>query len=300
MKYAFALSINILIIVACCFAAEGKEKPMDQLKATLLKKTSEIEGTFAISFRDLNTGDTLFINERESFHAASTMKTPVMIEIFRIIKEGRLHLEDKVAVKNEFKSIVDSSVYSLDFKDDSDTALYGFIGATVPVLELIQRMVTLSSNLATNLLMEIVGAPNVTATMHSLGAHGIQVLRGVEDGKAYRAGLNNTATARDLMIIYEALAKKTVVDEGSCDQMLSILFDQRHNDKFPALLPKEVKVAHKTGSITGIEHDSGIVYLPNGKLYVLVVLSKGLKSNEEGNRVISELSKIVYDFVTAD
>ncbi|MEO9077359.1 MAG: serine hydrolase, partial [Gelidibacter sp.] len=146
----------------------------------------------------------------------------------------------------------------------------------------------------------LVDAKNTTATMRDLGAKNIQVLRGVEDQKAYDQGLSNSTTARDLMIIMEAIANHTAGNQKDCDAMLSILKDQEHNDIIPLYLPKAVKVAHKTGNITGVHHDSGIVYLPNGRAYVLVLLSKNLKDFDKGTDQLAKISKTIYDYVVVE
>jgi beta-lactamase class A len=125
----------------------------------------------------------------------------------------------------------------------------------------------------------------------------IEVLRGVEDMKAYEKGLNNTVTAFDLMLIYEAIADKKIVNEKACEAMIDILLDQKLNYIIPAKLPKDVKVAHKTGSIDGIEHDSGIVFLPDGRSYVLVFLSKDLNDNKAGIKAGAKISEMIYKFM---
>ena len=160
-------------------------------------------------------------------------------------------------------------------------------------------MIIASSNLSTNLIIELVDAKKVTQTMRELGAKDIQVLRGVEDGKAYSKGLNNTTTAYDLQIIFEHIANETAVDKLSSEKMISILSDQKYNEIIPALLPKNVNVAHKTGSITGVQHDSGIIFLPDGRKYVLVLLSKNLKDEKEGVKVMAEVSRMVYDLIVS-
>ena len=273
---------------------------MDALKQALEAEFQKTTGTFALAFEQLATGDRLLINEREMFHAASTMKTPVMVEVFKQASEGTFRLDDSLLVKNEFKSIVDGSPYSLDLKDDSDDAMYQLIGKRATIRTLLHHMITVSSNLATNILIELVGARNVTATTRALGADSITVLRGVEDGKAFQQGLNNVTNAFDLMLIFKAIAQKTAVDSAACNAMLETLFKQEFNTKIPALLPPIVRVAHKTGNITGVEHDSGIVYLPDGSSYVLVLLSKNLKDNKEGVAVLAKVSRMVFDHVSSE
>lgn len=251
----------------------------------------------AVAFHDLSTGAQILINEREMFHAASTMKTPVMIELFRQADKRERRLGDSILVKNSFSSIVDGSPYSMDLTDDSDDSVYELIGKRVTVRDLIYQMITVSSNLATNILIEIADARNVTGAMRLLGADSIQVLRGVEDLKAFDAGLNNRTTAHDLMMIFKALADGSAASASSCKEMLDILGDQKFRDMIPGELPPDTRVAHKTGSITGVQHDGGVVFLPDGRKYVLVILSKDLKDREQGVRAIAEISRMIYDNV---
>lgn len=252
---------------------------------------------FAVAFKDLGTGKTFFWNEKEVFHAASTMKTPVMIEAYKQVKQGRFAINDPVLVKNNFSSIVDGSVYTLDSTDDSEHDLYLHIGKKLPLRDLLFRMITMSSNLATNIVIELVGAKNVTATMRSLDAKDIQVLRGVEDKKAFEKGMSNTTTAYDLMLIMEHIARGTAVDQASCDDMLDILMSQHFKRVIGGKLPADVKVANKTGAFKGVRHDSGIVFLPDGRKYVIVLLSRGIEDDEQSAAALAEVSGIVYEEV---
>ena len=270
---------------------------LDAVQRDIEKTLKFVDGTFAVAFESLDGQGHLLLNEKMMFHAASTMKTPVMIEVYRQSKTGAFSLDDNLVVSNEFKSIVDGSSYQLDLKDDSDDSMYKKLGAKVSIRELLHHMTTVSSNLATNLLMDLVGAKQVTATMRSLGASDIEVLRGVEDGKAFDKGLNNRTTALDLLVIMRAIARGEAVDSAASQEMLEILLDQKFNELIPRLLPPDVRVAHKTGSITGVEHDSGVVLLPDGRKYVLVILSKDLKDVEAGKKAIALVSRRVYDFM---
>ena len=161
-------------------------------------------------------------------------------------------------------------------------------------------MIVSSSNLATNMIIELVGAKNVNQTMRNLGAKDIAVLRGVEDIKAYEKGMNNTTTAYDQMLIYSQLAEGKIAGAESTQSMINILLEQEHNEIIPARLPKEVKVAHKTGYITGIQHDAGIVFLPDGRKYVLVLLSKDLQDEKAGVEVLARVSEIIYNAVAGN
>lgn len=291
---AFFLMLTCLWLSAC-----QSKAPLDMLKEEVNKTLAGQEGVFAVAFKDLTSGETLMINEHEPFHAASTMKTPVLIEVYKQVAEGKHALTDSIVVKNEFKSIVDGSPFSLDIGEDSEEQLYNQIGKKRTLYDLVYDMIIVSSNLATNLVIELVDAQKVTQTMRSLGADNIQVLRGVEDQKAFDAGLNNTTTAYDLMVIFEKLALGQAVSPQADQQMIDILLDQKFNEIIPALLPTGVKVAHKTGSITGVQHDSAIVLLPDGKKYVLITLSKELKDKEKGIQAMAKVSELIYHHVNS-
>ena len=225
------------------------------------------------------------------------MKTPVMIEVFKQANEGRFSLSDSIAIKNTFKSIVDGSEFSLDSAEDSEKKLYALTSTKRTLDSLVYDMIIVSSNLATNIIIELVDAKKVTQSMRDLGANDIQVLRGVEDDKAFSEGLINSTTPYDLMVIFEKMANGETVSKQASDAMIDILLDQRFNTIIPANLPNDVKVAHKTGSINGVHHDSGIVFLPDGRKYVLVILSKNLKDEDAATAVMANVSEIIYKHV---
>jgi beta-lactamase class A len=289
-----SLLSSLLFFTACQPAADDG---LQQLQQELEDLIAGQPGTIAVAFRDVNRPDVqVLINEKEVFHAASTMKTPVMIELYKKAAAGVLAMEDSVLIVNEFYSIVDSSRYSMELGEDSEEKLYGLIGQKATVYDLTYDMIIYSSNLATNILIGLADAKAVTQTMRDMGANDIQVLRGVEDGKAFRQGLNNTTTAYDLMLLFEQLGKRTAVNPEADEAMIRILLDQKFNDAIPALLPKEVKVAHKTGWITRVRHDSGLVVLPDGRQYTLVILTKDWESDEATTQVMAQISKAVYDY----
>jgi beta-lactamase class A len=290
MKIATPLFVLSLIVAAC-----STNRSIDDLRNDIVSKLDSLNAKYAVAFRDVQTGEELIINGHDMFHAASTMKTPVMIELYKQASEGRFSLDDSILVHTEFNSIVDST-FSLSPGDDSDSSLYLLVGKKHPISALLYLMIIKSSNLATNILIELVDAKKVTQTMRDMGANDILVLRGVEDGKAFRAGLNNQTSAYDLMLIFDQLARRSVVTAQSSEDMIDILLDQAFNDMIPALLPKDVKVAHKTGWITGLHHDSGIVILPDGRQYVLVLLTSNLKDEETAVRAMAEVSGMIYDY----
>ncbi|KAA3660513.1 MAG: serine hydrolase [Calditrichaeota bacterium] len=294
LKTPFFPILILLIILSC------EKKPVPSLRSEFLNKqishlVDSLNAEIAVAFHDIETGQEFYYNEKSMLHAASTMKVPVMIEIFRMAERGEVQLDEKIEVKNSFYSIVDSSIFSLDINEDGGEALYDSTGKQVAIRDLIYDMITRSSNLATNLLIALADAKNVTATMRKFGAENIQVLRGVEDIKAFRKGWSNYTDAYDMAVIMRAIATSTAASEESCKEMIDILGAQFYRKKIPAGLPDSVHVVNKTGSITAISHDCAIVYPPQRKPYVLVVLTKGIAEPAVAENAIAAISKSIYN-----
>jgi beta-lactamase class A len=266
------------------------------LAGQVRQRIAQVPGAqVAVYYRRLSDGDSLAIDADTVYHAASTMKVPVMIELFHVIDTGRLRLDQPVLVTNQFTSIVDGSPFSADSADDSDSTLYHEIGHRVPLQRLMDLMIQKSSNLATNTVIELVGAKRVDSAAHALGVTRMRVLRGVEDGKAFKLGLNNVTTARDLGILMRAIAQDRAGTKKSCAAMRNILFGQEFHDEIPAGLPPGTRVAHKTGWITGQLHDGAIVYPNDGASpYVLVVLTRGIADEKVAQATIADISRLVY------
>lgn len=254
--------------------------------------------TVAVSYHDLETNESLGINDDSVFHAASTMKVPVMIEVLRQAQTGAFSLDQGILLVNQFSSIADGSSYALNAGSDGDTALYSRVGERVTVRDLMQRMITRSSNLATNQLIALTGAAKVNAMARTLGARRIQVLRGVEDQKAFDRGMNNTTTSGDLAVLLLAIERGQVLSPASSAEMREILLAQEFNEKIPAGLPAGTRVAHKTGEITAVSHDAGVVYPEGRKPYVIVVLTKGLRESRASSALIADISRLVYAHAT--
>jgi beta-lactamase class A len=294
-----ALAVGLLA-VTCATRAPAQRESADALATAIRTRIASVPGAqVAVSYRDLANGDSLDISASEDFHAASTMKIPVMLEVLRSIEAGHLGLDQGILLVNRFHSIVDGSPYSLDAGDDSDSLVYTLVGQRVPVRELMERMIVRSSNLATNALIALVGADRANATAHALGASHIRVLRGVEDIKAYDAGLNNTTTSADLAVLLEKIERGDALAPASVRLMKEILLQQQFNDEIPAGLPPGTPVAHKTGSITATLHDAAIVYPPNRKPYVLVVLTRNIPQEKTAQQLIADISRLTWNHATS-
>jgi len=250
------------------------------------------EATVAVAVRDKSTQTSVDILTDREFHAASTMKVPVQIEVWRRIQEGILSPDSTLEVKNLFQSIVDGSSYRIE--DDSDDAIYERLGEQMTISELVYQMITVSSNLATNLLIDFLGAESIQTTVDSLGASGMRVLRGVEDIKAFELGLSNSTTAHALATLMESISQGKAVDSLADQKIVEVLMEQKFNEMIPAGLPPEALVAHKTGQITEIHHDAAIVYSPNTPPYVLIILIEGIEDEDQSAILGAEITKTVH------
>ena len=282
----------LAILLALCTATLDANGALSE---AIQKRIAASDADVAVALRTLDGQIELLIQPDVPFHAASTMKVPVMIELFRQAAEGLIPLDTPIAVRNEFHSIVDGSVYKLSEGDDSDVDVYAKVGETMTPRQLCEAMITVSSNLAANILIEKLGAENIQRTVHAMGADGMKVLRGVEDDKAFEKGLNNATTARSLLVMLTKIAQGEAVSPIASRAMADMLSRQRFRDGIPAQLPEGTRVAHKTGNITKIHHDAAIVYGP--RPFVLVVLVRGIEDQKVSGPLIAAIARTAYDAI---
>jgi beta-lactamase class A len=286
------LAVLLLVSPARTAPAQQPSTLAERLAARMARAPARAVGLY---YRGLVGPDSVLIGANLRFHAASTMKVPVMIQLFRDADAGLLRLDDSLTVHVAFPSLVEGQAFVVGRKDDSDSTLYAWEGRNRSVRDLLELMITRSSNLATDILIERVGAARAQTSARALGAWSIQVLRGVEDGLAYRAGLNNTTTARDLGVLLLAIAQGRAASRAACDSMLAILGRQEFNEGIPTGVPPGTRVAHKTGWVGEVVyHDAAIVYPAHGAAYVLTVLTGGIKEDSVAHNLVADLSRMVY------
>jgi len=291
------VAVSAIVLAMTATAAGESQVPASRLSAAraqieqLIQQSGAADVAVVWQPLDAKPGEAIRIHDTARFHAASTMKVPVMIELFRQVDAGKLKLDDTLVVSNQFHSILDGSPYTLSATEDSDGEVYKSIGKPMSYRDLCEAMITVSSNLAANVLIEKLSAKAIQATVDRLGASGMQVLRGVEDQKAFDAGKNNTTDAAGLARLLEAIAHGDAASRQSSATMVEILKRQTFNNGIPAGLPPDTPVAHKTGTITAVHHDAGIVYAM--RPYILVVLTRGLADEKTSDALIAKISGAV-------
>lgn len=235
----------------------------------------------------------------EWMHAASTIKVPVLVGVFAAVADGDLTLESRVRVRNKFYSVVDGKAFRVESGRDANAEVHAYIGKTMKLVELARHMIATSSNLATNLLLDAVGIDRVRRTLEELGVRGVELLRGVEDEQAYEAGINNRVTAEGLTQVLRLIEERKALSTEACDRMLEILHEQEFRSGIPAGLPDDARVANKTGEISTVTHDAGLVYLRGRKPYALTILTEWMPDRTSGRReTLASISRAIYDRLT--
>ena len=252
----------------------------------------------AVAAYDFEHHTTWSLNSDRWFHAASTIKVPVLLAVYDAIQQKRLESYSRVHVRNRFLSVVDGSPFRVSSSRDANSDVHNAIGKMMTVRELAEHMIVTSSNLATNLLLDVVGIEPARATLARLHLSGIDLQRGVEDEASWEAGINNRVTATGLCAAMRLIEEGKAISKEASAAMLGILHQQRFRSGIPAGLPDDARVAHKTGEMSTDAHDAGIVYLDGRDAYVVVILTEWGTGVDGRQRTIAKISRAVYDYMT--
>jgi beta-lactamase class A len=278
-------------------SADPRERALRHRIETIEKESAA--KCIAVALHDSETGLELHYHADRWFHAASTIKVPILLGVFAAIDRGELLPHSRVHVRNRFLSVVGEVPFRVESGRDSNSAVHNAIGKMMRVDELAYHMITTSSNLATNLLLGVIGPASVNETLRQLHVNeGIDLKRGVEDELAFEKRINNMVTANGLLRILVMLADGKAFSPALSRRMMDILHGQEFNQGIPARLPKGARVAHKTGEISTVAHDAGVVYLPKRKPYSLVILTEWDTGTSGRSRMIATISHTIYETLT--
>jgi beta-lactamase class A len=278
--------------------------PLDA-PAELHARFAELEATaharsMGIAISDLQSGAKFTYHADRWFHAASTIKLAILVGVYGAIHRGDLLPQSRVHVRNRFLSAYDGSPYRVRVDRDANAEVHRQIGRTMRVSELAEHMITSSSNLATNLLLDLVGLDVLQQTLDVFGLEGLDLRRGVEDERAFEHGINNRVTANGLVGLLTLIGEERAFSPTLSRQMLDVLHGQHFKSGIPAGLPREARVAHKTGEISTIAHDAGLVYLPDRKPYALAILTEWDPSTPGRSATIAAASYLSYAALIGD
>lgn len=255
----------------------------------------------AVALHDLETGATAVVDGDRPFHAASTMKLGVLVGLLDAVAAGQYTLDDRLHVRNRFLSAADGAPFRVEAGRDANAVVHARRGRTLPLGTLAEHMIQTSSNLATNLLVDLLGVEAVQEATARWGGAGVEVRRGVEDERAFEAGIVNTATAEGLVGLLVGIEEGAGLSDDLRQFALDVLFGQEFSSGIPAGLPDDAgaRVAHKTGSISTVQHDAGLVYLPDRRPYAVAILTEWDADVTDGRReAVAACSRAVYAHVT--
>lgn len=246
-----------------------------------------LAGTFSIWAGPMDGPAALSHRADEQHYAASTMKLALVMAAYRRVDAGTLDLDDAVTIHSDFESVTGQARFEMDRSDDSDEDVWSRIGTEVALRWLANRAIVRSSNLATNLVLEAVGLPAVAETLAVIGTTNTVIARGIEDAPAREIGIQNLVTAADLALTLRELAARRAASTRSCQEVLDTLAAQQINDAIPPGLPAGTKVAHKSGWVTDVSHDAGIIYPQDAAPYILAVCTTSQLTEEDSLTLIA-------------
>jgi len=244
---------------------------------------NDINANVSVVIKNLNNDELIQINPNNVFPSASTIKLVIMSELLRQVKENKLSLDQTIVLTDKMKTAGDGILKELN------------TGHECTLQEILVLMIIISDNMATNILIDIVGVDNVNIMAQELGLRRTRLQRKMMDSVAAKCGRDNYTSAYDMLHILELIYKGKNIDKYYSSIMLDILKKQQVSGRLNLYLPKDIVIAHKTGGLDKLEHDVGIIYLPNCE-YIICVLTNQLKSNKDGREIIGKISKMVYQF----
>lgn len=284
---------------------QGTADPLDAVLDARLREISERIPTaiLGVSVFDYLSGLSWNFNGDRWFHAASVIKLALLIALFDARDQGRFKLGSRLHVRNRFLSVADGKPFRIDASRDADADVHAAVGRTMKVRQLARRMIVTSSNLATNLLINLVGIEAARESLARIGIEGVDLCRGVEDDRAFELGISNRMTPQGAIGVLRTIVAARGISPESADEMQTILLDQQFSGTIVPGLPENVrpvaKVAHKTGEISTITHDAGAVFMPGRPPYLVAIFVESTGDAKERQEVGVAASTAVYECVAA-
>ncbi|HHW57093.1 serine hydrolase [Thermoanaerobacter thermohydrosulfuricus] len=243
-----------------------------ELKNNIQALISQYPGKYGVYFIDLNTGQTFEINGYDSFIAASTYKVPLNFYLYTLITDGKIDPNMKVQYTQA------------DYEGGAGSIQADPVGSYYTIRELSRRSIEESDNIASNMIMRVVGRDNYIKFMESLGANVIP----------YNS---NVTSPRDMSMYMENLLNYVKAHPDTAGELMYYLKNTIYNDRISYPIPDEIEVAHKIGNLSNVVNDTAIVFHPT-KPYILTVLANNVDGSDDSYAytVIRQISKMVYDF----
>ena len=276
----FFVAVVCLLFAAFLSPADAfAPGPLGQLQTELSTMSMHAPGHVGIMVQDLATGLSSSVNATAQMPAASTIKIPVMVEVFKQLEAGNFDLNRLVTLQQSDKD--------WGWGDLSGARN----GSRFPVSRLLTLMITESDNTATNMLIRLVGRTRINDEMAELGLTQTALHDYIRSDGPIRYALRSSAY--DMIKLMSAMAHYQLIDEWSSREMISIMTGQHHNGLIPAPLPAGTTIAHKTGELHDTLDDVGVVFLNNAP-YAIAVMTTNLSTLDAGYTFIHGVSRIAY------
>lgn len=259
------------------FVSPFTGQKLSSLEKVVKSSLEGAKGEYSMAIKNLKTGESYYLNEHEILDSGSLYKLWVMAEAFNQIKKGSLKEEDILSQ--------DIAVLNDKFNIDDENAEFTEGAISMSVKDALKQMITISHNYAALLLTEKIKLSNVANFLKN---------NGFKESTVGTSGDSPKTTASDIMFFFEKLYKGQLAEGDYSAEMFDLLANQQLNNKLPKYLPKNIKIAHKTGEIFYLSHDGGIVFSPKGD-YIIVVMSK-TDSPEGAEDRIAQISEAVYKY----
>jgi beta-lactamase class A len=299
LEPALPLPVSGPVHIATPEQSRSAQAALDQLAIRFDQLERDASArAISVGVYDFETGAALNHHADRWFHAASTIKVAILAGVYAAIHEGRWPPHARLHVRNRFFSAADGSLFRVSSERDANAEVHEAIGRMMRIRELAHHMITTSSNLATNLLLDLVGVETVQGVLEHYRIEGIDFRRGVEDERAFAAGISNRVTARGLVSLLRVIEEEKVFSPELSREMLDILHQQEFRNGIPGRLPREVRVAHKTGDISTVAHDAGIVYPRERKPYIVAILTEWTPDVSKRSGTIATISQEIYAALT--
>ncbi len=249
-----------------------------QVKALMNRYSSLDPGMF---FLDLDTGNYLDFNGEKAFPAASTIKFPVLVALFQEVDAGRIKLNETLVMRRDLVT------------GGSGVIQYKKAGTKFNLLETATKMITISDNTATNMIIDRLGGKaKLNKRFRSWGLQNTVIRNLLGDFKG-----TNTTSAKDLVRLSALVVNNQALSNSSRTKVLNLMRRVENRSLLPSGLGKGAVIAHKTGTLGVILGDAGIIEMPSGKRYLAGILVRRPFGDSKAKDFVSQVSRIVYGYL---
>lgn len=257
---------------------------MEKIAEDINKIIIESKENVSILIKELNNKSDIYnYNSDVKVVSASLIKVPIMLAILDEVKNGNIQLNDTIFVTND------------DISEDTEVFENG--EQNYSIYELLNWMIIVSDNTATNILIKKIGIKKVNDYIkNTLDLKSTELQRLMLDEKAINNGINNYISQKDMLNLFELLFNKKILTNELCDLAIEILYNQHIKNQIMRYIYKPIRYAHKTGSLDYLNHDVGVMNI-NKKLFYIGVSVYNSNKKEGNKRLVGNIGKIIYEYL---